>query len=149
MLGYISWHQLDVYSYNSCLFIFLHVVIQLSFSYLFIMLFSYLLFAVYLVIILCTFVYIHEYLLLYAHSLSHFLITLDLYVKILDAFLYCSGVWWDRTLHEELELLPIWFRFLSFLPFCYFLILDISDSVVIPVLYLYDIMCGCLYVLLQ
>ena len=35
--------------------------------------------------------------------------------------------------------------FLSFLPSCYFLILDISGSVVIPVLYLYDIMRGCLY----
>ena len=39
--------------------------------------------------------------------------------------------------------------FLSFLPSYYFLILVISDSVIIPALYLYDIMCGCLYVILQ
>ena len=54
MLGYTSWHQLFVYSCNSCL-----LSSYMLFSYpsvqLFIMLFSYLMFAVYLVIILCTF----------------------------------------------------------------------------------------------
>ena len=39
--------------------------------------------------------------------------------------------------------------FLSFLSSYYFLILVISDSFVISVLYSYDIMHGCLYVLLQ
>ena len=43
-------------------------------------------------------------------------------------------------------LIPV---FLSFLPSYYFLVLDISDSVVISVLYLYDIMRGHLYVILQ
>ena len=39
--------------------------------------------------------------------------------------------------------------FLSFFPSYYFLILFIPDSFVIPVLYSYDSMHGCLYVLLQ
>ena len=62
-------------------------------------------------------------------------------VQVLDEpVAYCeeSGV--------SLYLIPV---FLSFLPSCYFLILDISGSVFIPVLDLYDIMRGCLYVILQ
>ena len=39
--------------------------------------------------------------------------------------------------------------FLSLLPSYYFLIFDISDPVVIPVLDVYDIIRGCLYVILQ
>ena len=116
MLGYTSWHhQLFVCSCNSCLFVFIHAVIQLSFSCLFIMLFSYLLCGLsyyYFVHI----VYMHEHFSL--HTLGNFLTILDFHVQIFDAFLYCSGVRWDRTLREVLDFLPIWFRYsyLSYLP---------------------------------
>jgi len=50
-------------------FIFIHIVMQLSFSYLFIMLFSYLLSVVYLVIILCT-LFICTSSPLYTHTLT-------------------------------------------------------------------------------
>ena len=86
MLGYTFCHQLFIYSCNSWLFIFIHVVIQLSFSsaiclscYL-----SYLMYADYLVIILCT-LFICTSSPLYTHSLGRFLTTLDLHVQILDA----------------------------------------------------------------
>ena len=91
-----------VNSCNSCLFIFIHVI-QLSFSCMFIILFSYLL-SVHIV-------YMHELLPLHTHSLGRFLTTLNLHVQILDAVFLLSGVRWDGTLREELELFPIRFQY--------------------------------------
>jgi len=56
--------------------------------------------------------------LFFMHSLGRFLTTLDLHVQILDILFYWSGVCWARTLHEELEFLPIWFWYscLLFIP---------------------------------
>jgi len=150
MIGYTSWHLLLVYSCVSCPFIYIHIVIQLSFSYLFIMLFfSYLLSTVYLVIIQCI-LFICTSTSLYTHT--HKVTVWQPWIRTSRYWTLCfyySGVRWDCTLHEELEFLPIWFRYSYLLPSCYFLILDISDSVVILVLYFYDIMRGCLYVILQ
>jgi len=141
MLGYTYLHQLFVYSCNSCLFIFIHVI-QLSFSCMFIILFSYLL-SVHIV-------YMHELLPLHTHSLGRFLTTLNLHVQILDALFLLFRCWMIpyilRGAGVSLYLILI---FSSLLSSCYFLILDISDSFVIPVLDLYDIIRGCLYVILQ
>ena len=148
MLGYTLWHQLFVYSCFTCL-LSARLFMLLLFSCLFIMLFSYLIFAVSLVIILCT-LFICTSSPLYTHSLGRFLTTLDLHVQILDAlFLLCRcpmRLYALRGAGRSPYSIPV---FLSFLPSYYFLILVISDSVVIPVLHLYDIMCGCLYVILQ
>ena len=148
MLGYISWHQLFVYSCDSCL-----LSTYLLFSYP-----SVVCLLLYLVILClqlsCYYfvhiVYIHELSPSHTHSPGHFLRTLNLYVQTLDAlFLLCRcsmrryASWRVRASPYSISV------FLSFLSLYYFLILVISDSFVIPVLYSYDIMCGCLYVLLR
>ena len=143
MLGYTFRFQLLVYSCDTWLLFSFMLC-----SYLFIMLFSYLLSVVYLIIILCTLV-ICTSSPLYTHSPGRFLTTLDLHVQILDAlFLLCMC---SRTRHASRRAgaSPYSTPVLSFLSSYYFLILVISDSFVIPVLYSYDIMRGCLYVLLQ
>ena len=122
---------------------------QLSFSYLFIMLFSYLLSVVYLVIILCT-LFICTSSPFYTHSPGRFLTTLNLYVQILDALFLLCRCSRRRYASQRAGVSPYSISvFLSFLSSYYFLILVISDSFVISVLYSYDIMRGCLYVLLQ
>ena len=120
-------------------------------SYLFIMLFSYLLSVVYLVIILCTlFICTSSPLYTHTHSPGRFLTTLDLHIQILDALFLlfrCSlKPYASRRAEASPYSIPV---LLSFLSSYYFLILVISDSFVIPVLYSYDIMRGYLYVLLQ
>ena len=85
-------------------------------------------------------VYMHE-LSLHKHSPGRFLTTLDLHVQILDAlFLLCRctmRLYASRIAGASPYLIPV---FLSFLPSCYFLILIISDSVVISV-FIYMISC--------
>ena len=109
MLGYTSWYQLLVYSCNSCLY--LHTCyFRLSFSCLLIILFSYLISTVYLVIILCTlFICTSTSLYTHTHQVTFWRpwICTSRYWTLC---FYCSGVCWDHTLREELELLPIWFR---------------------------------------
>ena len=170
MLGYIFRYQLFVYSCNSCLYV--HTCwFRLSFSCLFIMLFSYLMYADYILVVIQLFiyhviylssvcslscyysvhiVYMHEHSSLHTHSPGRFLTTLDLYVQILNALFLlfrCSmRTYTSRGAKASLYLIPV---FLSFLLSCYLLILDISDLVVISILYLYDIMRGCLYVILK
>jgi len=127
---------------------------QLCFSCLFIMLISYLMSTVYLVIILCTlYICTCTSLNTHAHSLGHFLMTLNLYVQILDTFLYCSGVCWARTLREKLEFLPFWFQYPypSCLPLFLRLFFDSYISVLasIPFFISCVIMCGHLYIVLQ
>jgi len=130
MLGYISWHQL-FYSYISCL---------LS-ADLFMLLFSYLLFTVYHVIQLSSvyglscYYYVHT---IYMHG--HFLLFLHTHwvtfwrpwicMSRLDISFHWSGIHWDRTLHKDPVYLYLVLVFLSLLLSCYFLILDISDSVI-------------------
>ena len=135
MLGYTFRHQLFVYSCDSCPFIFIHVVMQLSFSS-----------VVYHVIQLSCYyfmriVYVHEFFSLHTHSPGHFLTTLNLHVQILDAlFLLCRCLmrpYASRRAGASPYLIPV---FLSFLPSYYFLILVISDSVFIPV-FIYMISC--------
>ena len=85
------------------------------------------------------------------HTLIRSLLTtLDLHVHVIGHLLILFRCSCDRTLREEIRVSPL---FLVFLPLIIlvsilFLISCISDSVFIPVL-LYDIMRGCLYVILQ
>jgi len=60
----------------------------------------------------------HEHHSLYTHSLGRFWRPWIRKSRVLVIFLYCSGIRWDRTLREELDLLPIWFRYSypSYLP---------------------------------
>jgi len=116
---------------------------QLFFSCLFIMLISYLQSADYLVIILCT-LFICTSTSLYTHTLTRSLSDDPGFVRPDIGRLISFVQVFDETVHPYL--IPV---FLSFLPSCYFLVLDISDSVVIPVLYLYAIIRGCLFVILQ
>ena len=91
----------------------------------------------------------HEFFSLHTRSPGRFLTTLDLHVQILDALcLWCRcfmRLYASRGPGASPYLTLV---SLSFLPSYYFLILDISVSFVIPLLYPY-IMHGCLYVLLQ
>ena len=93
----------------------------------------------------------HEHFLLHTHILTGSLsydpgfVRLDI-GRFLILFRCLMRPYALRGAGVSLYLIPV---FLSFLPLCYFLILDISDSVVIPVLYLYNIMRECLYVILQ
>ena len=147
LLGYTSRHQLFV---TVVLLVFyLHTFSCYCYSVIYLSCYLVILWLQFILLLFCAHCYMHEFSSLHTHSPGRFLTTLDLHVQILDACFCCSGVRWDLTLREEIELLPIWFRYSYLLSFCYFLILDISDSVVIPVLNLYDIMRGCLYVILQ
>ena len=140
MLGYTSWHQLLVYSCISCL-LSKHMFMLLLFSCLFIILFSYLISAVILVIILCTLLICTSFLPLHTHSPGRFLTTLDLHVQILDALFLlfrCSlRLYASRSAGNSPYSIA---EFLSFLPSYYFLILVISDSVLIQV-FIYMISC--------
>ena len=87
--------------------------------------------------------------LFFTHSLGHFLTTMGLHVQIgcfisLIRYSLRSYASWGPRVYLYLVLV-----FLSLLLSYYFLILDISDSVIFPTLDLHDIMCGYLYVLLQ
>ena len=150
MLGYTSWHQLFVYSCYSCLF----SSYMLLFSYpsvqMYIMLFSYLMSVVYLVIILCT-LFICMSTSLYTHTLTGSLFDDPGFARPdIRCFLILFRCSMTPYASQEAGVSScLILVFLSFLPSCYFLILDISDSIVIPVLYLYDIMRGCLCVILQ
>jgi len=113
------------------------------------MLFSYLLSALYLVIILCI-LFICTSDVLYTHTLNGSLSDDSEFVRPdIGCFLIlfrCSLRWYaSQGVGVSPYLIMV---FLSFLPSCYFLILDISDSVVILVLHLYDIIHGWLYVIL-
>ena len=84
----------------------------------------------------------------HTHSLGRFLTTLDLDIQILDALSLLLV--FDETIHIARSLsLSLILVFLSLFSSCYFLILDILDSVAILFLHLYDIMRGCLYMILQ
>ena len=115
MLGYTSWHQLLVYSCNSCLI----SSFMLLCSYPSVVCLSCYLVILWLQFILLLFCahcwYARAFPFTHTHSPGRFLTTLDLYVQILDACFYCSGVRWDRTLREELELppIPFWYSYLS------------------------------------
>ena len=148
LLGYTFRHQLVIYSCFTCLF--LHAYSCYCYS---VHLLCYLVIHVcsYLVIILCTlFIYTSSPLYTHTHSSGRFLMTLDLRVQILDALFLlfrCSlRPYASRRAGASSYLIPV---FSSLLYFCYFFILDISDSFVILVLDLYDIMRGCLYVILH
>jgi len=111
-------------------------------SCLFIMLFSYLMFAVYLVIIRCT-LFICTSSPLYTHSPGRFLTTLDLHVQILDALLllcrYSMRLYALRGTGRSL--FWFWYSFLSL-----FLLL-LFDSCISPLAYIlflisFQIMCS-------
>jgi len=149
MLGYTFWHQLFVYSCNSCLF----PLYMLLFSYP-----SVICLSCYLVIFCLQFVLLlfcahclYARALPFTHSLTRLLsTTLNSYVQILDALFLLFRCWMRSYILREAGASPYLILVCSSLfSFCYFLILDISDSFVIPVLDSYDIMCGCLYVILQ
>ena len=147
MLGYTSWPQLFVYSCNSYLFLsyscYCYSVICLSYY----LVIFYLQFILLLFCAHC----LHARALPFTHTHSpgRFLTTLDLYVQISDSCFYCSGVRWDRTLREELELLPIRFRY-SYLSSLHIISwFSLNQFSCYSSLYLYDIMRGCLYVILQ
>jgi len=63
-------------------------------------------------VVIAYIVFMHEHLLLYTHTHQVAFwrpwIHTSRYWKLC---FYCSGVRWDRTLREKLELLPIWFRY--------------------------------------
>ena len=88
---------------------------------------------------------------LHTHTLIRSLLTtLNLHVQILDVLCPCSGVRWARTLCESLEFFSFGSGILISLVFMLFPgSRYISDSVFISILYLYDIMHRCLYVILQ
>ena len=122
MIGYTSWHQLVI---TVVLLVFyLHafscncysvVCLSCYLVSLWLMLFSYLMTAVYLVIILCTlFTCTSSPLYTHTHQVAFWRpwISMSRYWTLC---FHCSGIRWDRTLREELELLPIrfWYSYLS------------------------------------
>ena len=123
-------------SYISFITLFLTLVILLSF----ILVIMWLL----LILLLCTSIFP-------LHTLIRSLLTtLNSHVQVLDTFLYCSGV---RVLVRfarswSFSLLVLVF-FCSLLSSCYFLILDRYQIQSLFQFFLYDIMRGCLYVILQ
>jgi len=149
MLGYTFRHQLFVYSCDSCLL----SSFMLLFSYPSVICLSCYLVILYLQFILLLFcahcLYARAFLFTHTHSPGRFLTTLDLHVQILDALFLLCRVRWDCTLCEELELLPIRFRYsyLSGLHIIYWF--SLYQFSCYSSLYLYDIMRGCLYVILQ
>ena len=148
MLGYTSWHQFFVYSCDSWLL----SSYMLWFSYLFITLFSYLLSAVYLIIILCTLSACTSSS-LYTHTLTRSLSDDPGFVRsdigcihfifqVFDELVASRGVW-------SFPLLILVFLSSFHSCFCTFLDFCILDLVFTLILYLYDIMRICLYVILQ
>ena len=95
-----------------------------------IILLSFILFIIFLLLILLLYTNIF----LFTHTLIRSLLTtLDSHVQGIGHFLYFQvfvGSSASRGAGASLYLILV---FLSSLPFCYFLILDISDSVIIPV----------------
>ena len=148
MLGYTYWHQLFVHSCISCL-LSMHMFMLLLFSYLFIMLFSYLLSIVYLVIILCTlFICTSSPFYTHTHQVAFWWPWICT-SKYWTLCFYCSGVGWDHTYCEELEslsdsgiLISLFFLLFSYSWYIRF-------SCYSTFFHLYDIMCGCLDVILQ
>ena len=132
-----TWPDLDIWFDTDWLYCFLFMIFIIQLSFIFILLCCY-----------CTQC-------LYARALSFsytlirsLLTTLDLHVQILD-MLYFSDQVFDEPVH--VAWLPIWFWYsclLLFL-FLYFSWFLYTRSAFIPVLYLYDIIRGCLYVILQ
>ena len=147
MLAYTFWHQLFVYSCISCLLsahLFSYPSVICLWCYLVI-------FCLQFILLLFYAHYLYARALLFIHTLTRSLsddlgfVRPDIgrfvsIIQVLDETIYIARSW-------SLSLPNLVFS--SLLPSCYFLILDISDSVVILVLYLYDIMHGCLYVILQ
>ena len=118
---------------------------QLYFSYLFIMLFSYPIVAVILLLFCAHCLYARA--LPFAHTLSRSLSDDPEFARPdIGRFISIVQVFEETVRFANPYSILV---FLSFLSSYYFLILVISDSFVIPVLYSYDIMRGCLYVLLQ
>jgi len=149
MLGYISWHQLLVYSCNSWLL----SSFMLLCSYPSVVCLSCCLVILWLQIILLLFCAhcLYARALPFTHILIRSLSDDPEFARpdIGCLFLLCRCSMRPYTLRRagaSSYSIPV---FLSFLPSYYFLILVISDSVVIPVLHLYDIMRGCLYMILQ
>ena len=109
MLGCTFRYQLFVYGCNCCLFLYIHVFGYPSVVYL----------SCYLVILYLQFilllsvhiVYMHELSSLHTHSPGRFLTPWICTSRYWTLCFYCSGVRWDGTLREELELLPIRFRY--------------------------------------
>ena len=148
MLGYTSWHQLFVYSCDSWLL----SSFMLLCSYLSVVCLS-----CYLVIFDCSLscyysmhiVYMHELSSLHTHLSGHFLTTLDLHIQILDAlflFFRCSLRLYASRIAGVLPIL-FWYSYLfSLRIISRFLLYQFSCY---SSLHLYDIMRGCLYVILQ
>ena len=149
MLGYTFRYQLFVYSCDSWLFIYKHVVFGYP---------SVICLSCHLVILCLQFILLflcahclYARALLFTHTLigslsdDHEFVRPDI-GRFLILFRCSMRLYTSRGAGLSSYLIPV---FLSFLPSCYFLILDILDSVVIPVLYLYNVMRGCSYVILQ
>ena len=141
MLGYTSWHQLFVYSCISYL---------LSADLFMLLLLNYLLFlALDLLLSFVHTVYMHEYSSFSYTLIRPLLTTLICTSRSFGHLLILFRCSCDHTLREELELLSFWFWYLTsfYSYFCTFLDSWISDSVSTQ-FFLYDIMRGCLYVIL-
>ena len=154
MLGCTPCYQLFVLQLYKSSFIF-SLMYDIDYSNIFYLQFImfYLLFTVYHVVIYVHTIYTHEHLPLYTHTLIRPLSYGPRFARTdIGRFLILFRRSCDRTLHEESTVSLT--LFLVFLPpfysyFCILLDSYLSHSVFISVLYLYDIMCGCLYVILQ
>ena len=96
--------------------------------------------------------FMHEHFSFLIHSLGHFWRPWIYTSRYWICFILVIRCSMSHARCDKFEVSP--YLILVFLPpfyscFCTFLDSCISDLVFIPVLYLYDIMCGCLYVILQ
>ena len=149
MLGYTSWYQLFVYNCKSCL-LSTHMLFSVILQFSCLSCCLVILWLQFILLLFCAHcLYARAFPFTHTHSSGHFLTTLDLYFQILDALFLlfrCSmRLYASQRAGASPYSIPV---FLSFLPSYYFLILVISDLVVIPV-FIHMISCMDAYVILQ